>query len=290
MDATPGEEVQITEQTNAVALSSLAKFEPAGKAALVTGANKGLGREIARRLASLEMVVFAGSRDEQRGRAATNDLRAEGLDVRYLHLDVTDHGSIEAAAAVIDKEFGHLDVLVNNAGISLDRQRPPSEITVDVLRHTYETNVFGAAAVTLAMLPLLRRSQSARIVNMSSTQGSLSLAANRDHPYGGGPNLLAYNSSKTRFRQRAALCGDQSQLGQPRLRGNRPQPSQRRHDGRAGGPGACVPRDARRRWSERSFHRREQPAWRAGVLVRIDFHSRVARWRSDVEGGGDGNG
>jgi NAD(P)-dependent dehydrogenase (short-subunit alcohol dehydrogenase family) len=197
MDATPGEEVQITEQTNAVALSSLAKFEPAGKAALVTGANKGLGREIARRLASLEMVVFAGSRDEQRGRAATNDLRAEGLDVRYLHLDVTDQGSIEAAAAVIDKEFGHLDVLVNNAGISLDRQRPPSEITVDVLRHTYETNVFGAAAVTLAMLPLLRRSSSARIVNMSSTQGSLSLAADRDHPYGGGPNLLAYNSSKT---------------------------------------------------------------------------------------------
>jgi NAD(P)-dependent dehydrogenase (short-subunit alcohol dehydrogenase family) len=197
MEATREEGVQMTKEANAVAPGSQGRFEPAGKAALVTGASRGLGREIARRLASLEMTVFAGSRDEQRGRAATNDLRAEGLDVRHLHLDVTDQRSIEAAAEAIDKEFGHLDVLVNNAGISLDRQRPPSEITVDVLRRTYETNVFGAVAVTLAMLRLLRRSSSARIVNMSSTQGSLRLAANLDDPYGGGPNLLAYNSSKT---------------------------------------------------------------------------------------------
>src|SRR3984893_12402937 len=187
----------MTKQETAVAPGSLGKFEPAGKVALVTGANKGLGCEIARRLASLEMAVFAGSRDQQRGRVATHDPRSEGLDVRELRQDVSDQGSIEAAAEAINKEFGHLDVLVNNAGISLDRQRPPSEITVDVLRRTYETNVFGAVAVTLAMLPLLRRSSSARIVNMSSTQGSLSLAADRDHPYGGGPNLLAYNSSKT---------------------------------------------------------------------------------------------
>jgi NAD(P)-dependent dehydrogenase (short-subunit alcohol dehydrogenase family) len=173
------------------------RFVPAGKVALVTGANKGLGREISLRLAGLGMTILAGARDEQRGRAAVAELTAEGHDVRLLQLDVTDQASVDAAARQIDQELGRLDVLVNNAGISADQRRPPSGISVDVLRLTYETNVLGAAAVILAMLPLLRRSTSARIVNMSSTQGSLSMAADGPKPYGGGPNLLAYNSSKT---------------------------------------------------------------------------------------------
>jgi NAD(P)-dependent dehydrogenase (short-subunit alcohol dehydrogenase family) len=124
----------------------------------VTGANKGIGLEIARQLATHHgMTVLIGVRDEARGREAADKLRAEGLDARPIVRDVTDQQTIAAAARQIETEFGRLDVLVNNAGVGLDRV-PPSQLEMEILRRTYETNVFGVFATTKAMLPLLRRS------------------------------------------------------------------------------------------------------------------------------------
>ena len=163
--------------------------------ALVTGANKGLGREIARQLAARGLTVLATARDAQRGEHAALQLSAHG-DVRFVELDVTDQASIDAAAAGIGQEFGRLDVLVNNAGVAAN-EPAPSDITADAVRDVFTTNVFGTVAVTSTMLPLLRRSPAGRIVNLSSTQGSLTLAADPESPYGGGPNTLAYNASKT---------------------------------------------------------------------------------------------
>src|SRR5262245_16317922 len=164
--------------------------------ALVTGANKGIGLEIARQLASRHsMIVLIGARDEARGREAADKLRAGEVDVRSIILDVTDQRIIDAAAQRIDHEFGRLDVLVNNAGIFID-PFPPSQVPMDVLRQTFETNVFGVVAVTQAMLPLLRHSLAGRIVNMSSGLGSLS--QNNDPSWAfGDKKFLAYNSSKT---------------------------------------------------------------------------------------------
>src|SRR5258708_2207250 len=141
--------------------------------ALVTGANKGIGLEIALQLANRHnMIVLIGARDESRGREAAAKLRAGGQVVHAMVLDVTDQKTIDAATRWIGAEFGRLDVLVNNAAIFLDTV-PPSQLEMDVLRRTYETNVFGVFAVTKAMLPLLRRSAAGRIVNMSSGLGSL---------------------------------------------------------------------------------------------------------------------
>jgi NAD(P)-dependent dehydrogenase (short-subunit alcohol dehydrogenase family) len=169
------------------------------KIALITGANKGIGRETARRLAADGMTVLLGARDADRGAAAAAELAADGADVRFVRLDVTDVDSVKAAAAWIEENFGRLDILVNNAGISVEHGVPVTEVTAEQMRRTYETNVFGVVAVTNTMLPLLRRSTGARIVNMSSPLGSLSLAADPDNPFAKWPGafLLAYNSSKT---------------------------------------------------------------------------------------------
>jgi NAD(P)-dependent dehydrogenase (short-subunit alcohol dehydrogenase family) len=167
--------------------------------ALITGANKGLGAETARRLGQLGMTVIVGSRDARRGQARAEELRADGADVRAVPLDVTDPQTLHRAASVVDAEFGRLDVLVNNAGVSLEQHRPaPSEVAVDLLRRIYDVNVFGVVAVTNAFLPLLRRSAAGRIVNVSSALGSLSAwvdPASAQRRY--APLLLGYNSSKT---------------------------------------------------------------------------------------------
>jgi NAD(P)-dependent dehydrogenase (short-subunit alcohol dehydrogenase family) len=168
---------------------------PDRRVAVVTGANKGIGLEIARQLARGGITVFLGARDEARGRAAAEKLRAEGLDARPLRLDVTDDRSVAAAASLLERETGRLDVLVNNAGVAID-DAPPSRLSADVLRRTYETNVFGVVRVTQAFLPLLRRSAAGRIVNLSSGLGSLAL--NSDPSWVFAPaKYLAYNSSKT---------------------------------------------------------------------------------------------
>jgi NAD(P)-dependent dehydrogenase (short-subunit alcohol dehydrogenase family) len=158
--------------------------------ALVTGANSGIGKEIARQLLSSGLSVYVGSRDAGRGQAAVNEL---GDGARLLVLDVTNEQSVAAAAARV----AELDVLVNNAGIS-DAGQPPTETNMDTLRRVYETNVFGVVAVTNAFLPALRRSAHPRIVNISSGTGSLgwSTRPNPQFDYQTGGAAAAYRSSK----------------------------------------------------------------------------------------------
>ncbi|ASY33169.1 MULTISPECIES: SDR family oxidoreductase [unclassified Streptomyces] len=162
------------------------------KTALVTGANKGIGLAIARGLADLGFTVAVGARDEARGTAAAESLRAEGARSFAVALDVTSEESVAAAARTVAEEAGRLDVLVNNAGISgstEDGAQDPTTLDLDVVRTVLDTNVFGVVRVTNALLPLLRRAPSPRIVNVSSTMGSLSLRT--------GPVLAAYAPSKT---------------------------------------------------------------------------------------------
>jgi NAD(P)-dependent dehydrogenase (short-subunit alcohol dehydrogenase family) len=163
--------------------------------ALVTGANKGIGREVAAQLAARGLTVLLGARDEGRREEAAAALRAEGLDVRPVALDVTDPASAAAAAKRIDAEHGRLDVLVNNAAITGGRPAEPSGMDLDQLRSVFETNVFGVLTVTNAMLPLLRRSPAAVIVNVSSSVGSLRRAA--DGEWNTLPASATYVPSKT---------------------------------------------------------------------------------------------
>jgi NAD(P)-dependent dehydrogenase (short-subunit alcohol dehydrogenase family) len=166
------------------------------KVALVTGANKGIGYEIARGLGATGATVLIGARNAERGAAAAEKLVAEGIAAVPLELEVTDAVSVSAAAARIEREYGRLDILVNNAGILLERGQYPSGLPVELLERTYATNVHAVVAVTNALLPLIRRAAAGRIVNMSSGLGSLGLTSDPQNPYAQFP-LLAYNSSKS---------------------------------------------------------------------------------------------
>ena len=173
--------------------------------ALVTGANQGIGLQIAKDLVAHGFIVLVGSRKHERGEAAAREI---GSDARALQLDVTDQASIAAAAERVRNEFGRLDVLVNNAAISNTGLRPgmsieeyskstrPSVVSLDEVRTVFETNVFGVLAVTQAMLPLLREAPAARIVNVSSGVGSLTRNSDPAFPYRSifGP---VYPASKT---------------------------------------------------------------------------------------------
>ncbi|MGK5530289.1 SDR family oxidoreductase [Streptomyces sp. URMC 129] len=175
--------------------------------ALVTGGNKGIGREVVRRLAELGYTVYLGARDAERGHAAVEELtnepgaaadsggRHNGLDIRFVPLDVSDAASVEAAVKTVETATGRLDVLVNNAGIMTEWGVPTADITAARLREVYEVNVFGVVTVTSACLPLLRRSPNPRIVNMSSGLGSLTLLSAPDSPLP-AQGFLAYSSSK----------------------------------------------------------------------------------------------
>ena len=143
------------------------------KTALITGANKGIGFEIARQLGTRGFAVWLGCRDAQHGAAAAATLRSEGIDAHCLVLDVTDNDSVRTAAVRLQGEIGALDALVNNAGISGGRAAPSLE-PVDDMRAIFDVNVFGAVRVTQALLPLLRKSEAARIVMISSGLGSIS--------------------------------------------------------------------------------------------------------------------
>ena len=165
--------------------------------ALVTGANRGLGFATARALARHGMCVLLGGRDPIRTEAAAAELRTEGLQVGALPLDVTDPDSVAAAAAHATDRHGRLDVLVNNAGVLQEATDTRDHAFADaaMFRRTYETNVFGTVAVTDAFLPLLHRSVMGRIVNVSSTMGSLQDQCDPKSPYY-GMILPAYQSSK----------------------------------------------------------------------------------------------
>ncbi|BBD66039.1 short-chain dehydrogenase/reductase SDR [Nostoc commune NIES-4072] len=174
-----------------------------GKVALITGANKGIGYEIARQLGSRGATVLVGARDIKRGEEAANKLCSNEIDARSVQLDVTDQKTIDSAAKQIESEFGKLDILVNNAGILSDGDAyggklrlPPSQVDIETLRHTYDTNVFGVFAVTKTLLPLLKKSTAGRIVNISSGLGSLTQNSDPNYEFANS-KLLAYNSSKT---------------------------------------------------------------------------------------------
>jgi NAD(P)-dependent dehydrogenase (short-subunit alcohol dehydrogenase family) len=173
--------------------------------ALVTGANKGIGLQIAKDLAARGLTVLVGSRNLERGEAAA---RSVGADARALQLDVTNQASIAAAAERIRNELGRLDVLVNNAGISHHAERPgmsfeemlaagrPSVVPRAEVRAVFETNVFGLIAVTQAMLPLLREARAGRIVNVSSEVGSLTKQTDPSNPHR-SIKSVSYVPSKT---------------------------------------------------------------------------------------------
>lgn len=163
--------------------------------ALVTGANKGIGFEIARQLAQAGVHAVIGARDEGRGRAAVDALAAEGLAARWLGLDVTDQASIDAAASWLESEHGRLDILVNNAGIFDPADGAPGQASLPAVRRVLETNFIGALAVTQAMLPLLRRAAAGRIVNVASSLGSLALNGDPSSPYYAA-RFIGYNASK----------------------------------------------------------------------------------------------
>ncbi|MBZ2194780.1 SDR family oxidoreductase [Occultella gossypii] len=173
--------------------------------ALITGANKGIGRAAAEQLAALGMTVLVGSRDVRRGEEAAADLRAAGGDAHAVTLDVTDPATAHAAAREVEERFGRLDVLINNAGITGSGQvapqdaldQVPSSVDLDMVRSVFETNVFGVIAVINAMLPLLRNSRAPRIVNVSSHAASLVINSDPDGPLSALPTSAAYTPSKT---------------------------------------------------------------------------------------------
>ncbi|RWH72704.1 SDR family oxidoreductase [Mesorhizobium sp.] len=173
------------------------------KTALVTGANKGIGLETARRLAAMGFKVWLGARDAGRGEAAAQALRDEGLDVEWLELDVASDDSVAVATRDLTARVSALDALVNNAGVALGYvdaldadgryERPPSRENIADVKAIYDVNVFGPVRVTQAFLPLLLASPPSRIVMVSSYLGSLARASGNSQ----SPNVMGYGSSKT---------------------------------------------------------------------------------------------
>ena len=165
------------------------------RVALVTGANKGIGFEVARAIAKAGYTVLLGARNPTSGREAEAILTGEHLDVRFVELDVTRMESISAAAARIGADFGKLDVLVNNAGIADPQDGPPSRANVDVIERVLRTNFLGAVAMAQAVLPLLRKSDAGRIVNVSSDLGSITRHGDPTWKYA-QVKVLGYCASK----------------------------------------------------------------------------------------------
>lgn len=177
---------------------------PDNAVALITGANQGIGLQIAKNLAKHGFTVLVGSRNFQNGEEATKSIEGDG---RAIQLDVTDPASIDSAADRVRNEFGRLDILVNNAGIAHAgrRERSLAEIvktgrasvaSLDEIRTVFETNVFGVIAVTQAMLPLLREAPAGRIVNVSSSRASLTLASDPSESRRREMFGVTYSSSK----------------------------------------------------------------------------------------------
>ena len=153
------------------------------KIALVTGGNKGIGLEICRQLARKGIGVILTSRDGNRGKKAAQTLQREGLETATLQLDVTDPESAGRCAADVEKEFGRLDILINNAGVRFDRDLSIMDLKLDVFRKTVETNIYGPFLVCRAFLPLMKKSGGGRIVNLSSGMGALAKMENNSPGY-----------------------------------------------------------------------------------------------------------
>jgi NAD(P)-dependent dehydrogenase (short-subunit alcohol dehydrogenase family) len=167
------------------------------KIALVTGANKGIGFETARQLGQKNITVLVGARDSAKAEDAANRLRAEGFDAQPIVLDVSDSLSIKEAAHEVEQKFGRLDILVNNAGIMVDDRKANVEQPLEIWRKTFDTNFFGLIETTNAFLPLLRKSDAGRIVNLSSILGSIEYHATAGSPVYESKETPAYNVSKS---------------------------------------------------------------------------------------------
>ncbi len=164
------------------------------KVALITGANKGIGLETARQLGKLGFTVLITARDEKRGSAALDKLKREDIDAQFILLDPLDSASIQRAVKEVGDKFGHLDVLINNAGTMVQSDfNPPTEVPVSALRETYDLNVFALHEITCAFWALLNKSSGARLVNVSSILGSLTSHADGTL---GDFKVIAYDSSK----------------------------------------------------------------------------------------------
>ncbi|WP_188812111.1 SDR family oxidoreductase [Hymenobacter cavernae] len=159
------------------------------KIALVTGANKGIGFEIARGLLQAGCRVYLGAREAAKGQQAVAELAAEG-DVRFLAVDLANQATLDAAAAHLQREEGRLDILVNNAGINVAGDGSPSSADVRSVEQALQTNFLSTLAVTQTLLPLVKRAAAGRIVNVSSPLGSLTLSGQNDW------GLLGYSASK----------------------------------------------------------------------------------------------
>ncbi|HYM85855.1 MAG TPA: SDR family oxidoreductase [Pseudoxanthomonas sp.] len=167
------------------------------KIALVTGATRGIGLETVRQIATTGVHTLLAGRDAAKAAAAAKTLQDEGLPVEAIALDVTDSASIAKAAEEIERKFGRLDILVNNAGVFIDDfAKTSSEQSLEIWRTTFDTNLFGVIAATQAFLPLLRKSDAGRIVNVSSGLGSLTLHSDPASPIY-DYKVPAYNVSKT---------------------------------------------------------------------------------------------
>ena len=170
------------------------------KIALITGANKGIGFETARQLGKQGVSIIAASRNKERGIAAVEKLHTEGIDAEFLQLDVDNDAEIQFAFEFIQNKYGKLDILINNAGIQVEHgdwgvNNTPT-ISEKALRETFDTNFFQVVKLTNTLLPLIRKSEAGRIVNLSSILGSLTLHSDPSSPIYNS-KLFAYDTSKT---------------------------------------------------------------------------------------------
>ena len=170
-------------------------MQEAKKVALITGANKGIGFEVARQIARAGWTVLAAARSEELGRQAVAKLQEEGLDVQFIHIDLDAPETAVSAAETTHKQFGKLDLLINNAAVSSRGDGPPSKVDLDAVKKSMSTNFIGTVAVTQAMVPLLQAAGKAQIINVSSELGCISQQTNPAWKYA-PVKVLAYCASK----------------------------------------------------------------------------------------------
>lgn len=213
------------------------------KIALVTGATRGIGLHTVRQLAEQGVHALLAGRDRQKSVDAALALQAEGLPVEAITLDVTDEASIATAAATVQERHGRLDILVNNAGIVVDDPSlGAAGQPLSTWRRTFETNVFGLIAVAQAFLPLLRKSQAGRIVNVSSVLGSITMQAAPDSPIAGF-RVPAYNVSKSAVNAWTVQLANELRDGPIKV--NTLHPGYVRTDMNAGNGDIDIPEGAR---------------------------------------------
>ncbi len=170
-------------------------MQDAKKVALITGANKGIGFEVAHQIAKAGWTVLAAARSEELGKKAVAKLREEGLDVEFIQIDLDAPETAVSAAEIARKRFGKLDLLINNAGVASQGDGPPSKVDLEAVKKTMHTNFIGTVAVTQAMVPLLQAAGKAQIINVSSELGCISQQTNPEWKYA-SVKVLAYCASK----------------------------------------------------------------------------------------------